>query len=148
MEEEGEVGERGGKDEEEEEWRTLQETMKVQQQKKKDKGSKESHPVHAPFFPDVSHNVCWGMFEESCAVQVKQEGWWLYIADKKRKEMVVFPQKVSGLKTVLTQDLQFQAPDRPCVLRYVVILTSDSYLNLQFTAELKVCRNIVWGDVM
>ena len=94
-----------------------------------------------------SHNMVGSIFEESCVVQVKQEGWWLYIADKKRKEMVVFPQKVSGLKTVLTQDLQFQAPDRPCVLRYVVILTSDSYLNLQFTAELKVCRNILYSNV-
>lgn len=71
-------------------------------------------------------------------MQVKQEGWWLYIADKKKKDMILMPQKISGLKTQLTQDLQFPAPERPCVLRYLVVLTSDSYLNLQFTAELKV----------
>lgn len=52
--------------------------------------------------------------------------------------MVVIPQKISGLKTEMTQDLQFPAPERPGVLRYLVVLTSDSYLNLQFTAELKV----------
>lgn len=69
---------------------------------------------------------------------MKQEGWWLYIADKKKQEMVVIPQKISGLKTELTQDLQFQAPDRPCVLRYTVFLTSDSYLTLQYSTELKV----------
>lgn len=28
--------------------------MKVQQEKKKERVSKDSHPVHAPFFPDVS----------------------------------------------------------------------------------------------
>ena len=69
---------------------------------------------------------------------MKQEGWWLYISDKRKKDMVVMPQKITGLKTHLTQDLQFAAPERPCVLRYLVVLTSDSYLNLQFTAELKV----------
>ena len=69
---------------------------------------------------------------------MKQECWWLYIADKKNQQMVVPPQRVSGLKTELTQDLQFGAPDRPCTLQYYVVLTSDSYLNLQFTADLKV----------
>ena len=60
-ESEGEV-EGGGKgeDEEEEEWQSLQETMKIQQQKKKELGvNKESHPVHAPFFPEVcGHMAC------------------------------------------------------------------------------------------
>lgn len=31
--------------------------MKVQQEKKKEKVSKDSHPVHAPFFPDVSSSL-------------------------------------------------------------------------------------------
>ena len=75
---------------------------------------------------------------------MKQEGWWLYIADKRRKEIVVLAQRVQGLKSELTQDLQFQAPEKPCVLRYAVILTSDSYLNLQFSTELKVCRETVF----
>lgn len=72
-------------------------------------------------------------------MKVKQEGWWLYIADNRKKEIIVPAQKVAGLKTELTQDLQFQAPDRQCVLRYSVILTSDSYLNLTFSSDLKVC---------
>ena len=46
----------GGGDEEEE-WRTLQESMKVQQEKKKERVSKDSHPVHAPFFPDVRSSL-------------------------------------------------------------------------------------------
>lgn len=137
---EGEVGGEGTEDADEQEWKSLQETMKVQQQKKKEKRSKESYPVHAPFFPDVgvlcAYMASSGMYLPP--VQVKQEEWWLYIADRRRKEMVVFPQKVSGLKTVMTQDLQFHAPERPCVLRYSVVLTSDSYLNLTFAADLKV----------
>ena len=51
-ESEGEEG--GGEDEEEVEWRSLQDTMKAQQQKKKERGNKNSHTVHCPFFPDVS----------------------------------------------------------------------------------------------
>ena len=79
---------------------------------------------------------------------MKQEGWWLYIADKRRKDVVVPPQRVTGLKSELTQDLQFQAPDKPCVLRYSVFLTSDSYLNLQFSTELKVWTiNWCWDKV-
>ena len=54
-EREGGGGE-GEEDKEEEEWRSLQETMKVQQEKKKELGAhRDSHPVHAPFFPDVGH---------------------------------------------------------------------------------------------
>lgn len=141
-------------DEEEREWKSLQETMKKKQQKAGEKGSKDSHPVHAPFFPDVRHTS-----SHTCHVstpplsfllslsppcpssplrQVKQECWWLYIADYRHQQMVVPPQRVSGLKTELTQDLQFAAPDRPCRLQYSVVLTSDSYLNLQFAADLKV----------
>ena len=78
---------------------------------------------------------------------MKQEGWWLYIADKRRKEIVVLPQRVQGLKSELTQDLQFQVPEKPCVLRYTVILTSDSYLNLQFSTELKVCPELCITDL-
>ena len=51
-ESEGEEG--GGEDEEEVEWRSLQDTMKAQQLKKKERGNKDSHTVHCPFFPDVS----------------------------------------------------------------------------------------------
>lgn len=53
----GESGSEKGLDgeDEEEEWRTLQESMKVQQEKKKERGSKDSFPAHAPFFPDVSY---------------------------------------------------------------------------------------------
>lgn len=55
---EGEEGGREEADEEEEEWQSLQETMKVQQQKKKELGAnKESHPVHAPFFPEASGHM-------------------------------------------------------------------------------------------
>lgn len=45
-------------DEEENEWNSLQQTMKIQQQKKKESGAnRESHPIHSPFFPDVSHMI-------------------------------------------------------------------------------------------
>ena len=58
--------------------------------------------------------------------------------EQRKRQVVVLPQRVVGLKTELTQDLQFQAPEKPCVLRYSVVLTSDSYLNLQFSTDLKV----------
>ncbi len=35
-------------------------------------------------------------------------------------------------------DLRFQAPDKPASLRYTVVLTSDSYIDLSFQQELKV----------
>lgn len=44
-------------EDEEVEWKTLQESMKVQQEKKKERVSKDSHPVHAPFFPDVRSSL-------------------------------------------------------------------------------------------
>ena len=55
----GSEGEGSGEvDEEEQEWKSLQQSMKIQQQKKKEMGAnRDSYPVHAPFFPDVSHYI-------------------------------------------------------------------------------------------
>ena len=43
---------RGSEDEDEEEWEHLQKSM-PKQKNKLDLGGNESHPVHAPFFPEV-----------------------------------------------------------------------------------------------
>ena len=55
-EEEDDEGEEGDKDikDDEEEWRSLQESMQKHQKKKFDSINTKSHPVHAPYFPDVS----------------------------------------------------------------------------------------------
>eukprot|EP00731_Ephydatia_muelleri_P031897 Em0023g404a len=58
-------------------------------QKKLDQQDKKSHPVHAPFFPED-----------------KQELWWLYVADKKKRKMISPPQRVSGLKDDYSLDVE------------------------------------------
>ncbi|KAL5457245.1 hypothetical protein EMCRGX_G034492 [Ephydatia muelleri] len=90
-------------------------------QKKLDQQDKKSHPVHAPFFPED-----------------KQELWWLYVADKKKRKMISPPQRVSGLKDDYSTELHFQAPEKPCVIRYTVVLMSDSYMDLSYQKELKL----------
>lgn len=42
------------------------------------------------------------MSRADCVVQEKLEVWWLYVADKKKREMVSLPVKVAGLMTEYT----------------------------------------------
>ena len=90
---------RGSEDEDEEEWEHLQKSV-PKQKNKLDLASDESHPVHAPFFPEVcSVAVSLVHVSTSCVVlQEKQEGWWLYMAEKRSRTMVTMPQRVTTLK--------------------------------------------------
>ena len=56
---------RGSEDEDEEEWEHLQKSM-PKQKNKLDLGSNESHPVHAPFFPEVCVVQLCEMVSVSC----------------------------------------------------------------------------------
>ena len=38
------------------------------------------------------------MCEQLCPLQEKQECWWLYMTDKRGKDMVTMPQRITGLK--------------------------------------------------
>ncbi|KAI8791769.1 translocation protein SEC63 homolog [Biomphalaria glabrata] len=71
---------------------------------------KESHPVHCPYFPEV-----------------KQEAWWVYVADRKRHLLITVPVHVCSLKTEEKIELKFSAPAKPGHYQYVVHLRSDSY---------------------
>ncbi|XP_029655236.1 translocation protein SEC63 homolog [Octopus sinensis] len=74
--------------------------------------SKESHPVHCPYFPIE-----------------KQECWWLYIADRKQKMLISAPVFISSLKYEEKIEVKFSAPRKPGIYHYSVYLRSDSYLD-------------------
>ncbi|XP_025097112.1 translocation protein SEC63 homolog [Pomacea canaliculata] len=81
---------------------------------------KESHPVHCPFFPAE-----------------KQEGWWLYVANRKQALLVTVPVYVCSLKDKEEVKVKFSAPNKPGKYQYSVILRSDSYY-ADFDQELSI----------
>ncbi|XP_064404076.1 translocation protein SEC63 homolog [Halichondria panicea] len=115
---EGSEDEEAPKDDEED-WDRLQKNMK--KQKELDQRATDSHPVHGPHFPTE-----------------KQECWWLYIVNRKKRELVCPPQRIVGLKEKFSTDLQFAAPENPGTLRYSIVLNSDCYLDLSFQQEIEV----------
>nr|XP_058967109.1 translocation protein SEC63 homolog [Pocillopora verrucosa] len=78
-----------------------------------DPKSKESHIVHAPYFPEEKH-----------------EWWWIYVTDRRRRELITRPQMICNLKDEEKLDLKFQAPYKAKTYHYTVTLRSDSYLDL------------------
>lgn len=98
---------------------------KVDKDEKKEKKSEvpleDSHPVHCPNFP-----------------LEKQECWWIYVVNKKTRQFVSFPQRVTGLKDTKTVSLQCQAPPKPSFEQYSVVLRSDSYIDLKEEYLLKI----------
>ena len=54
---ESEGGEKSESKDDEEEWKTLQESVQKHQKKKFDSINTKSYPVHAPYFPDVNLKV-------------------------------------------------------------------------------------------
>ena len=102
-----------------EEWKSLQQEMS----KKKPQSSEEceSHPVHCPYFPVD-----------------KEEGWWIFIADRKTGEIITPPKYVAGLKDEQEVFLKFQAPEVLGHHKYNVILKSDCYINCEKEVLLKL----------
>nr|QCY50107.1 DNAJC23 [Apostichopus japonicus] len=73
--------------------------------------SKESHEVHCPYHPDV-----------------KQEWWWVYIADRKYLKFITAPTMVYDLTDEKEIQLQFPAPPKG-TYQYTLCVRSDSYLD-------------------
>ncbi|XP_068697913.1 translocation protein SEC63 homolog [Montipora foliosa] len=98
--------------EDEAEWDRLQADVK-NRDKILDAKSKESHIVHAPYFPEE-----------------KQEWWWIYVTDRRRAELITPPQQIFNLKDEEKLELKFQAPHKAKTYHYTVTLRSDSYLDV------------------
>lgn len=93
-------------------------------QKKKeslDTKSTISHRVFCPYFPEV-----------------KQEYWWLYVADRKKKLIISAPIQICSLKDTEEIDLKFLAPGVPGTYTYTVILKSDSYIDFDIIHNFKL----------
>lgn len=97
--------------EDEDEWDRLQAESKTRDAIL-DPKSKESHIVHAPYFPEEKH-----------------EWWWIYVTDRRRSEIMTLPQMIYNLKDEEKLDLKFQAPHKTKTYHYTVTLRSDSYLD-------------------
>lgn len=93
----------------------------IQPEKLLEVKSKESHIVHAPYFP-----------------QEKHEYWWVYIISKKTNELQTPPQQVTCLKEQEEVQLKFTAPDKPGSYQYSVVVRSDSYVDFDTTKMFKV----------
>lgn len=108
----------GEEEADEEEWKKLQ-----QQITKNDmnSGPKESYPVHCPHFPVD-----------------KEEGWYVFIADRKTSELITAPKYVAGLKDSEDVILRFQAPEVLGHHKYNVILKSDCYINCEKESLLRL----------
>ncbi|CAD5126075.1 DgyrCDS14241 [Dimorphilus gyrociliatus] len=83
--------------------------------------SKETHLVHCPYYP-----------------LDKYEWWYLYVADKKKQQLISMPKHVQSLKDYEEVELQFAAPTKPDVYTYSVCLMSDSYMSFDLTKTIKL----------
>lgn len=82
----------------------------------------KSHTVHCPHFPND-----------------KQEYWWLYVADRKKHDLITVPVRITNLVDKLDIDVQFAAPQKPGSYIYTMCLKSDSYVDMDLYQTLKVC---------
>jgi translocation protein SEC63 len=95
-----------------------------QQQKKREKletKEKISHRVFCPYFPDL-----------------KQECWWLYVADRKNSQLISAPVYICTLKDKEELEIKFSAPKKVGVYTYTVTLRSDSYFDFDVMEQVKV----------
>nr|CDS30537.1 translocation protein SEC63 [Hymenolepis microstoma] len=74
-----------------------------------------SHLVHCPLFP-----------------QKKYEGWWIYLVDRKIKQLVTKPVYITSLETEEELILKFVAPPSPGSYLYTLCVRSDSYVDSDF----------------
>jgi len=95
-----------------------------QMQKKREKleaKAKISHRVYCPFFPEV-----------------KQECWWLYVADRKNHSVLTAPIYICSLKDSEEIEIKFLAPKIPGLFTYTIVLRSDSYLDFDVSQNIKL----------
>ncbi|XP_061193308.1 translocation protein SEC63 homolog isoform X3 [Saccostrea echinata] len=108
-----------GHEEDEEQWRKYQEEAKKEQQL--DTKVKESHPVHCPYYGEE-----------------KQEGWWLYVCDKKSHMLITAPVQILTLKDTEEMTLKFSAPHKPGLYTYTVVLRSDCYVDFDQSKNIRL----------
>lgn len=103
----------------EEQWKIYQEEAK--KEFTIETKAKESPLVHCPYFPEG-----------------KQEGWWLYVSDKKQHMLITAPVQILTLKKKEEITLKFLAPMKPSVYTYTVNLKSDSYFDFDQSHNVKL----------
>ena len=111
--------------------------------------SRRSHPVHCPLFPTA-----------------KQEHWWIYLTDRsgsssaahqqQPNHLITLPFFMTNLVESESVELKFTAPASPGTYAYTVHVRSDSYVELDYSAPLKlrvydapepVTEHPQWADV-
>ena len=105
----------------ESEFAAIQDDDLIQPEKLLEVKSKESHIVHAPYFPLEKH-----------------EYWWVYIVSKKTNELQTPPQQVTCLKDTEEVQLKFTAPEKTGFYQYSVVVRSDSYVDFDTMKTFKV----------
>jgi len=105
----------------ESEFAAIQDDDLIQPEKLLEVKSKESHIVHAPYFPMEKH-----------------EYWWVYIVSKKTNELQTPPQQVTCLKEHEEVQLKFTAPEKTGTYQYSVVVRSDSYVDFDTMKTFKV----------
>ncbi|XP_071800761.1 translocation protein SEC63 homolog [Asterias amurensis] len=108
-----------GGEQEEEEWERLQSGI-TRKEKVLEGTSKTSHEVHCPYFPEV-----------------KQEWWWIYLADRKTHRIITLPQMIYDLVDEKDIELKFPAPVKG-LYQYQLCVRSDCYLDLDYIKSIKV----------
>ena len=92
------------------EWERFQKGM-VKKEKALEGQSKVSHSVHCPLFPDD-----------------KQEYWWVYVCDRKKKELTSVPYNITNLVNEEEVQLKMTAPPKPGVYTYQVSVCAIAYI--------------------
>ncbi|CAK9296706.1 unnamed protein product [Gordionus sp. m RMFG-2023] len=82
---------------------------------------KDTFEVHCPYFPEK-----------------KFERWWLYMADRKHSTLITAPLYITSLNNSEEFQLKFPAPPKPGIYAFTVVLRSDSYLDCDFTKNVKL----------
>lgn len=103
----------------EEQWKIYQEEAK--KEFSIETKAKESPAVHCPHFPEA-----------------KQEGWWLYVSDKKQHMLITAPVQILTLKEKEEITLKFLAPGKPGAYTYTVNLKSDSFFDFDQAQNIKL----------
>lgn len=104
-----------------------------QQQKKREKletKEKISHRVFCPYFPDI-----------------KQECWWLYVADRRNSQLISAPVYICTLKDREELEIKFSAPRKVGIYTYTVMLRSDSYFDFDVNEQIKVNFNSIFFKI-
>nr|CAH8861224.1 unnamed protein product [Trichobilharzia regenti] len=79
-----------------------------------------THVVHCPYFPVE-----------------KFEGWWVYLADRKTRQLITKPIYIATLQNEEELQLRFVAPPIPGQYLYILSIRSDSYMDCDFSESIR-----------